>query len=153
MTNPTAPWITEPGTPTSGERSAAMWVHLCMLLNLTVLPLLGLIAAIMVWRMNARSEFVNRHGWGMANLMLSLLIYGIILSAIGLGSTFVIMGSEDEETFRSGALLLLVGMIAFYGLILVIWLINLISAIIGAVRASSGKPHRYALALPLVVAA
>lgn len=150
MSQNATPWIDDPNGPTNTEKSTGMWIHLCMLFNCFV-PLLPMIAAIVVWRVNAaKSDFVNRHGWAAANLMISNVIYGVIFAAVFVGLSVIATGMSEENRRGAGAMLIL-GVIATWVISLIFWLINLITAIIGAVRASSGQPYRYFHAFPLVV--
>lgn len=152
MSQSATPWIEDPNGPTSGEKNTAMWIHLCMLFNATILPLAGLIGAIVIWRINARkSDFVNRHGWAVGNLIISGVIYAVILVALGFGAAAVADGMS-EDTPRSGAAVALITLVAMWGISLLFWLVNIITAIIGAVSASSGRPYRYFHAMPLVAA-
>jgi len=145
------PWFDDPNAPTEREKNSALGIHLAVLAGVTILPIIGLLISIVLWLLlRGKSEFVNRHGWAVANLFISLVIYVIVLSGVILGS-FAFASSAAEEGERTRGAILILAMFGSYALSLVLWLFNLIGSIMGAVRASSGKPHRYFHALPLVV--
>lgn len=74
------------------ERVYAMFQHLAGLLALATggvllmgTPVLGLIAAVVMWRVRAAtSEFLDDHGREAVNFQISLMIYGLALAIPGL---------------------------------------------------------------------
>jgi len=105
------------------ERTYATFQHLVGLLSLLDATVLGLIGAIVMWRIKARqSPFLDDHGREAVNFQLSLLLYLIVGSVI-----FGII------TLGFGAML-------WIG---VIWIVRLIGGVLGAMAASRGEYFRY----------
>lgn len=151
MQHNATPWYEDPNGPTEKEKNCALGIHLGVLAGVTVLPIIGVVVSLVLWlALRGKSEFINRHGWSMANLVMSLMIYVLILSAIIFGAGAYAAGAAEDGD-RSGGVIFILLSIASYGIAVLLWLFNLIGSIMGAVRASDGKPHRYFHALPLIV--
>lgn len=111
----------------SGIRTYALFNHLVSFLNLgsSGVPLVGLIAAIIMWQVRkGDSPFLDDHGREAVNFQLSFLAY--ILG----GAIFTLI------TFGLGALLYLPAM-------LVLMVIAIVGPIRGAMAAHRGEYYRY----------
>ena len=111
----------------NGTRTYALFNHLVSFLNLGNggVPLAGLIAAIIMWKVRAKdSPFLDDHGREAVNFQLSFLAFvigGAIFSAI---------------TFGLGLILYIPGLIALI-------VIGFVGPIRGAIAAHRGEYYRY----------
>ena len=129
------------------ERNWSMLVHLSALSGL-LLPFANIIAPLIIWLIfRARSDMVDFHGKRALNFNISFLIYFIILF-LAMIPFFIIGTIADVEQEIVGGFwetLALMGVSALLMFVLgVIWLIW---TVVAAVRASSGNPPGYILAI------
>ncbi len=111
----------------SGERTYALFNHLVGFASIGSggIPLLGLIGAVLMWRIKAKeSPFLEDHGREAVNFQFSLLAY----TAMGIAFGIVTLGL--------GAVLWPVGAVALVAL-------ALIGQIRGAMAAHRGEYYRY----------
>ncbi|MCC6234805.1 MAG: DUF4870 domain-containing protein [Verrucomicrobiales bacterium] len=111
------------------EKDVRMWCMLCHLSALAglLLPYLGtVIGPLVVWLLK-RNEHpdIDAHGKDSLNFQISALIYAFVLAAIGGMTLFILIGI----LFLFGAFVVGLGAVIY--------------AVIGAVRASNGQPHKY----------
>jgi len=120
------------------ERIFATLIHLSGLLWLLSFP--GIVGVLLIWLLKRdQSAFVDAHGKEALNFQISFLIYGIALTAlalVGFVLTFVIVG----------IFLFIPAVVASIGLIV----LQVVTAILGAVEANRGGYYRYPLAIRFI---
>lgn len=135
---PTAP----PGPPAplrpEDERVLATLLHLCGLLWFFGIP--GIVGVLLIWLLKReQSAFVDHHGKEALNFQVSLLLYGAVIAAAAL-----IGGVLTACLF--GVLLLVPAVLAGVALLI----LQLVTAILGAVEANRGGYYQYPLAIRLL---
>lgn len=137
-----SPAQTPPGPPgplrPEEERIFGTLIHLSGLLWLLSFP--GIVGVLLIWLLKRdRSAFVDAHGKEALNFQISFLIYGIGLTAlaiVGFVLTFVIVG----------IFLFIPAVVASIGLIV----LQVVTAILGAIEANRGGYYRYPLTLRFI---
>jgi uncharacterized Tic20 family protein len=154
--------------PQSRERVWATFCHLAALTPLLGIPfgllfgrlarvLIGLIAGpLVVWLIKKdESPFVNRHGKAALNFQISMILYGVLL--IGFG--FVCLAAVyNADPGRFNGVPLVVGhgrlpapvVMPLRLVPIVLGVLDLVSVVVGAVRANKGREYRYPLAIPFI---
>ena len=133
--------VPPPGAPpalatgeTQEERTWGMLCHLLALLGYVLVPLGNIIGPLVVWLLKREeSAFVDQQGKASLNFQISLCIYFIIGEMICAVLALIIIG-------------LLLGILLAVG----IYIFGVVMVIIASVKASSGEPFQYPLALPLL---
>ena len=106
------------------ERAFCMLLHLSQLVN--ILPPLGIILPIAMWvTEKGRSPTIDAHGKNVLNWLISAVIYG--------GVALIIASLIDID---------------LYFVAMVLSVVTLVFAILGAVKANEGKLWKYPLAIP-----
>lgn len=117
------------------ERIFATLIHLSGLLWLLSFP--GIVGVLLIWLLKRdQSAFVDAHGKEAMNFQISFLIYGIALTALALMGfvlTFIVVG----------LFLFIPAVVASIGLIV----LQVVTAILGAVEANRGGHYRYPLTI------
>lgn len=109
------------------ERTYGLFTHLVGLLSLADMTLLGLIGAIVVWRIKAsESPFLDDHGRESVNFQLSLLLYAVV------GTVAIAI-----VTFGLG----LIPWIAF------LFILRIYGCVKGAMAANRGEFYRYPMCI------
>jgi uncharacterized Tic20 family protein len=120
------------------ERIFGTLIHLSGLLWLLSFP--GIVGVLLIWLLKRdQSAFVDAHGKEALNFQISFLIYGIGLTAlaiVGFVLTFVIVG----------IFLFIPAVVASIGLIV----LQVVTAILGAIEANRGGYYRYPLTLRFI---
>ncbi len=118
-------------------RNWAAACHLAALVLGLVIPLGNLLGPLIIWLFK-RNEYeqVEDQGKEVLNFQISIIIYGLVLSALML-IAFV-------------TVILIPLAIIFLVLLACLLVFNLVMTIIGAVRASEGEYYRYPLAMRLI---
>ena len=133
------------------ERNWSMLIHLSALSSLVTSGLGGILGPLIVWLVfRGKSDMVNFHGKRALNFNISFFVYFIILFMLMIPFFIIgtIAGEKEEIVGGFWETLALLGVSAFLMLILgIIWLIW---TIVAAVRASSGNPPGYILAIPFL---
>lgn len=103
----------------------AMFLHISLLGGF-LLPLLGLIAPFLIWKLK-KDEYpiLNEHGRMAANWVISELVYGIVFSLL----TFVVIG---------------------FPLLFILGLLGIIFPIIACLKANKGEIWRYPLSINIM---
>ncbi len=118
---------------TEDQRTYALLTHLCGLLGLIDMLVLGLVAAIVMWRIKAKeSAFIDDHGREAVNFQLSLLVY-MVAGSIAISIVGVITIGIGFLLFIPGVLLLVV--------------LRLVGSIRGAYFAGKGHYYRYPMCI------
>ena len=131
-----------PGPPVplrpEDERVLATLIHLCGLLWVVGIP--GIVGVLLIWLLKRdQSTFVDYHGKEAMNFQISLLIYSVAIAGvamIGFILTIVLVGF----------LLFIPAILA--GVALVI--LQIVTAILGAIEANQGRHYRYPLSIRLI---
>ncbi len=119
---------------TQEERTWGMLCHLLALLGYVLVPFGNIIGPLVIWLLKREeSAFVDQQGKASLNFQISLWIYGIIGTLI----CVVLM-------------LVLIGFVLLWLFIAGIYIFGVVMVVIASVKASSGEPFRYPLALPLL---
>ena len=120
------------------ERIFGTLIHLSGLLWLLSFP--GIVGVLLIWLLKRdQSAFVDAHGKEALNFQISFLIYGMGLTAlaiVGFVLTFVIVG----------IFLFIPAVVASIGLIV----LQVVTAILGAIEANRGGYYRYPLTLRFI---
>ena len=124
------------GRPPLTEAEVRRWSSLCHLSALLglALPSFGsVIGPLVVWLMKRDDHpVIDAHGKEALNFQISLLIYTWVLLVIGFITMFILVG------------------IAFFFLATGVWLVGLVLAVVGAVKASNGSPFRYPFSIRFI---
>ncbi len=103
----------------------AMFLHISLLGGF-ILPLLGLIAPIVIWKLKKdQYPILNQHARVLVDWVISELVYGIVFSLL----TFVVIG---------------------FPLLFILGLLGIIFPIIGGLKAAKGEVWRYPLSLSIM---
>lgn len=120
------------------ERIFATLIHLSGLLWLLSFP--GIVGVLLIWLLKRdQSAFVDTHGKEALNFQISFLIYGVGLAAltlVGFVLTFIVVG----------LFLFIPAIVASIGLLV----LQVVTAILGAVEANRGGTYRYPLAIRFI---
>jgi uncharacterized Tic20 family protein len=122
------------------ERTYALFNHLVGLLSLADMMILGLIGAIVMWRIRAKhSPFLDDHGREAVNFQISMLIYlvggSIVLALFTVLTAFI--GSIITIPLAAIGLLFLV-------------VLRIVGGVRGAMHAAKGQYYRYPMCLRLI---
>lgn len=111
------------------ERTWGLFNHLVGLLSLGEVPLLGLIGAIVMWRIKHRnSPFLDDHGREAVNFQITLLLYTAVF-------------------FAFAAITFGVVMVLFPLFVAAMAVLRLVGCIRGAIAANRGELYRYPMCL------
>lgn len=114
------------------ERTYGTFQHLVGLLSMLDAMVLGLIGAIIMWRIKGKtSPFLDDHGREAVNFQISLLIYTLVGTAI-------------VAIFTLGILVL--------PWIAAIYIVRLIGCIRGSIAANKGEYYRYPVCIRFIAA-
>ena len=131
---PPPPGYSDDATTSEEDRTWAMAAHIGALV--TAWFALGLIAPLVVLLVRGgSSDFVRRHAVESLNFQISLLVYSLIGSVVGLILTILTLG---------------VGLLVIVPIVLGIALIALIVVVQAGVKANRGEDFRYPLTMRLV---
>lgn len=112
------------------ERTYATFQHLVGLLSMLDATVLGLIGAIIMWRIKAKtSPFLDDHGREAVNFQISLLIY-------------MIVGAAAVAIFTLG-----IGVLPW---IAAVYVVRLIGCVRGAMAANRGAYYRYPVCIRFI---
>ena len=132
------------------ERNWSMLIHLSALSSLLTSGVGGILGPLIVWLIfRGRSDMVDFHGKKALNFNISFLVYFVVLFMLMIPFFVIgtIAGEKDEIVAGFWETLILLGISAF--LMLIFGIVWLIWTIVAAVRASSGNPPGYILAIPI----
>lgn len=105
------------------ERMWAMFLHLSVLLGVSVVPIAGFIAPIVIWQVKKNElPMIDEHGKVVVNWLISLFIY---TTCAGLLTVF------------------LIGI----PLVFALWIIGIVFPIIGGLKANNGELWKYPLSI------
>lgn len=120
------------------ERTFATLTHLSGLLWVVGVP--GIVGVLLVWLLKRdQSAFVDFHGKEALNFQISLILYGAALAGLAVIG-FVLM------VVLVGFLLFIPAVLASVGLVI----LQVVTAVLGAVEANRGGYYRYPLTIRLV---
>lgn len=124
----------------SSERQYAMFTHLAGLLSIFDFSVLGFVATLVMWQIRKdESAFLDDHGKEAVNFQISLFLYAVVGTLIGV--LFVIL------TLGLGALLILpLAILGGVGL----FLLRVIGSICAATAANRGEFFRYPMCMRLI---
>lgn len=112
--------------PDRDTRRWAMMCHLGGLASLSSVPFAGILAPLIIWQAKRDEHpFIDDHGKEALNFQISMSIYYAVLLVAATILTFLVIG---------------IFLWPFVGLV---WLLQLIGAIVGGVRANEGGFYRF----------
>ena len=101
----------------------AMFLHLSVLLGLSVVPIAGFIAPIVIWQVKKNeSAMIDEHGKVVVNWLISLFIYTTCAGLL----TVVLIGIP---------------------IMFALWIVGIVFPIIGGVKANNGELWKYPLSI------
>jgi len=146
------PPVEAPGPPPSSkERVWATFCHLAAFTALLGVPL-GLVGGpLVVWLIKKdESPFVNRHGKAALNFQISMALYTVVAFLISWGRALFMF---RVLPLRGLSIRLPAGLgfaSVSFPLLVILVALDIVSTIIGAVRANKGLEYRYPFAIPLI---
>lgn len=106
------------------------WVVFCHLGGLITVLFLDIIIPLVIWlTQKNESAFVDEQGKEIVNFQISLTIYAVVITIIGLT---------------------IVGLVIAVPAGLALYIVNVISVVRGAIKASNGEPFLYPINLRLI---
>lgn len=140
------------------ETTIATLIHLSVF-SMFLVPLGNFIFPLILWLTKKESEFIDHHGRQALNFQISMFLYFILLSGLGVAGIIFIglsLGLQDPVIFHYGnfpfdefsravPFILLIGSFAILSLGLFILLI--FAVISASLKASEGKLYNYPLSI------
>jgi uncharacterized Tic20 family protein len=130
---PTQPPSGQPGGLTQEDRTWALASHVGTLVSAWFA--FGFLAPLLVMLLKNDSAFVRRHAVESLNFQISLLIYGVVGTVVGLVLTFATFG---------------IGLFVIIPVVAILALVVLVLIIVATVRASNGEDYRYPFTLRFI---
>ncbi|WP_143306679.1 DUF4870 domain-containing protein [Chitinophaga vietnamensis] len=132
------------------ERTWGTFIHLGGIVGMMIIPGVGNIIGVLILWLIKRNEsaFVDDQGKEAINFQITLSLISVLLGIIG----FISFGLWSLGTFWSNRH----DMFDFHwgwswmGLHGILWILNLVFSIVGAVKASNGVSYRYPFSLRIV---
>jgi len=116
------------------ERTWGLLSHLLALVGYTVIPFGNIIAPLLIWLVKKdESQFVADQAKESLNFQISLMIYAIVGTIVGLILTLVVIGIF---------LLIALGAVLYIG--------GIVLTVIAAIKANNGEAYRYPYTIRLI---
>lgn len=147
-------------TTTDKENNMGMFTHFGTLLGY-LFPFANIFVPLIIWLSNKESEFIEKHGKAVLNFQISLFLYHLVagilflifflrqIIELGINQEKLdnIVSQNSDILFANNAIKALLILILFY---LFLQALNIITTIIGGIRASNGTYYKYPLSIPFI---
>lgn len=140
------------------EKTTSVLIHLAALLKYTF-PFAGIIAQLLIWTSNKKTQFINENGKQALNFQLSLLLYKVIILIVSVPLAIILFKEFSllSQTTEAENILYMISTslpAIILGFFLLIYLIlpvaELIILIIASVHASNSKVYQYPFSISFI---